>query len=383
MMEIEQLWEEIDSRVACLPARQTGLMQALHRAAAEDILSPGEFPAFDHSSMDGFAFSSVQPGRCRVTGTIAAGRPLPLQVASGTAVRILTGACIPEGTAAIARQEDCAVEGEDVSLSPGARIAFGENIRRRGGVFRKGDILVRSGTAITPGAIALLASVGVRSLKVTGPASVLHLVTGDEVVGSATSLLPGQIHDSNGPMISALLADMGLAAESRHVPDDGDSLVNRVRETPADLLLISGGAGPGERDHALDALKSAGYAIHSSRLNSRPGKPLIFATKGPGIAFGLPGNPLSHWVCFQAFVKRAILRLHGLPVPEMLGTRMSAKIAPSRDGRRTWTPGAWDSGSGRVRPLPWKHSGDLTPLVDANALILDPTDEGTARMLIL
>ncbi|MFA7234025.1 MAG: molybdopterin molybdotransferase MoeA [Terrimicrobiaceae bacterium] len=385
MMEIEQLWAEIDARVLRLPAQETPLMDSLHRVVAGDVLSPEDLPAFDQSSMDGFAFASTRPGECRILGTIAAGRPLPLRAEEGISIRILTGGVVPEGTAAIAKQEDCEVNGDLVSLRAGVRLERGNFIRQRGGVFSKGDLLLKPGTLLSPGAVALVASAGIGSVHIVRRGSVLHLVTGDEIVGSGTPLLPGQIHDSNGPMISALLAEMELNVERRPLADEADMLVRHVGENTADLLLISGGSGPGERDHTLKVLESSGYAIHSSRLNSRPGKPLIFSTRGTQVAFGLPGNPLSHWVCFQAFVKRAICRLHGLPEPEMQAARIPAPIESSGDGRRTWTPGIRESGGdgARVRPLPWKHSGDLTPLVSANALILDPTDKGECRILIL
>ena len=385
MMEIEQLWNEIDGRVACLPAGQSGLLEAMHHVAAADVLSPCDLPAFDQSSMDGFAFASTRPGSCRILGTIAAGRPPALCVSSGAAGRILTGAVIPEGTAAVARQEDCTVDGETVTLARGVSLMPGENIRRRGGIFQKDDILIASGTRATAGVIALLASAGIEQIPVVGSASVLHLVTGDEIVGSGAALLPGQTYDSNGPMIRALLGELGIVAEQCHLPDDAESLFHKVSTSTADVLLISGGSGPGERDHTLRALESAGFSIHSSRLNSRPGKPLIFATNESRIAFGLPGNPLSHWVCFQAFVKRTICRLHGLPVPEMRTARLTAAIEGDSDRRRTWTPGVLEHRDGRemVRPLPWKHSGDLTPIARADALILDAGKAGDANVMIL
>ena len=385
MMEIEELWKQIDDRVACLPVRQCSLLEAMNRVVAADVLAPCELPAFDQSSMDGFSFASTLPGSCQILGTIAAGRPLALRVTIGTACRILTGAVIPVGAVVVAKQEDCAVDGETVTLSPGVSLKSGENIRRKGGIFQKDDILVVSGTRITAGVIALLASAGIEHIPVVGSASVLHLVTGDEIVGPGADLLPGQTYDSNGPMIRALLSELGIGVEQCHLPDDAESLIHKVSTSTADVLLISGGSGPGERDHTLRALEAAGFSIHSSRLNSRPGKPLIFATKGSRIAFGLPGNPLSHWVCFQAFVRRAICRLQGLPVPEMREVRLSAGIEGDSDRRRTWTPGFLEHGGGRemVRPLPWKHSGDLTPIASADALILDAGKSGDANVMIL
>ncbi|MFZ4777019.1 MAG: molybdopterin molybdotransferase MoeA, partial [Terrimicrobiaceae bacterium] len=382
MIEIEQLWREIDERVASLPGEPATLIKALHRVSIEDVLSPHDLPAFDQSSMDGFAFASLPPGSCLVTGAIAAGSPLAISIKEGSAVRILTGALVPGGTVAIAKQEDCELKDGHVSLRARVCLSAGENIRPRGGVFQTGDILLKSGTRISPGAIALLASAGINSLKIVRQAAVLHLVTGDEIIASGSPLGPGQTYDSNGPMIAALLAESGLEVVRRQLPDDASLLEQQIGCYEGDLLLVSGGSGPGERDHTLKALESSGYTVHCSRLNSRPGKPLIFATRGSQVAFGLPGNPLSHWVCFQAFVKRALRRLHGLPEPEMPCAGITGYPESVGDGRRTWTPGVYWPG-GEVRPLPWKHSGDLTPLAEANVLILDPAPGDNSRLLFL
>ncbi len=376
MMEIEQLWREIDGRVGRLGAARVGLLEALGRVVAEDVVSPVDLPAFDQSAMDGFAFASTTPGVCRIVVTVAAGEKGE-GVKAGEAVRIFTGAPVPSGTVAVARQEDCGREGESVFLLPGVCLAGGDNIRVRGGVCSSGDLLVKAGERISPGIVALLASTGIGWVEAVHRASVLHLVTGDEIVPPGSLLPPGGVHDSNGPMLSALLAENGLEGERVYLGDNAEELTRRAGDFDGDLLLISGGSGPGDRDHTLSALGAAGYAVHAARINSRPGRPLIFATRGRQVVFGLPGNPLSHWVCFQAFVRRAICRFHGLPVPEMHPVRLGAEVGLSGDGRRTWTPGFCRPGENglEVFPLPWKHSGDLTPLATANALLLGTNGE--------
>lgn len=382
MMEIEQLWQEIDGRVARLPSERASLLRAAGRVVTENIVSPVDQPAFDQSAMDGFVFASTRPGTCRIAGTIAAGGA-PVPIAPGTAVRIFTGAVVPKEAAAIAKQEDCEWTGERVSLLLGKHLVEGENIRRCGAIYRKGGVLLESGSLILQGTVALLASAGIDAVDSVRRASALHLVTGDEIVPPGQKLLPGRTYDSNGPMIAALLAGAGVETERRYLGDDADS--QQIRTWDGDLLLISGGSGSGDRDHTLHMLESAGYAIHASRINSRPGKPLIFATRGAQVAFGLPGNPLSHWVCFHAFVKRAIHRLHGLPGPEMISVHVAGPEKMPGDARRTWSPGygKWGENGLEVRPLPWKHSGDLTPLASANALLLEAGGDGTARTFLL
>ncbi|MEI8310781.1 MAG: molybdopterin molybdenumtransferase MoeA, partial [Verrucomicrobiota bacterium] len=119
--------------------------------------------------------------------------------------------------------------------------------------------------------------------------------------------------------------------------------------------------------------------VHASRINSRPGRPLIFATRGRQVAFGLPGNPLSHWVCFHAFVTRALARLEGRDIPALINARLAGQLPGAGDGRRTWTPARrqYREGMLYVEPLCWQHSGDLTPLASADALLMDRQDPAT------
>jgi len=374
MTEIENLWEQIDDLALPLASKELPLLKAAGCALASDVIAHCDLPGFDLSSMDGFAFAETSPGTCRVTGEIAAGDAGELSVGAGQAVRIFTGAKIPAGTLVVASQEDCIAMDQGVKLKPGIALESRENIRDRGGVVRQGETLLSAGTPIGAGSIALLASCGIRTVPVVPCPAVLHLATGSELVEAGTPLGPGKIYDSNGPMMESLLQEAGIRqVVRRRLEDSSGELLKSVQAFDGDLLLISGGSGPGDHDHTFSALTDAGYQIHASRINSRPGRPLIFASKGRQLAFGLPGNPLSHWVCFHAFVLRAIRRMQALPPCALLDLPLSHPIREKGDGRRTWTPGVmqWANGNPSILPLPWRHSGDLTPLTSANALILD------------
>ncbi len=373
MMEIETLWAEIDRHVHPLPAERVSLSQANRRVIAETVIAATDQPAFDQSSMDGYAFSSAAPGRCRITATSAAGTSDETHVGAGEAVRIFTGAMVPTGTFAVARQEDCKRDGEFVEIAEGGSLVAHQNIRKCGGIFRKGSKVVDEGSVLSPGALALIASAGVGEVSVIRHATAIHLITGDELVSAGEPLPTGGTYDSNGPMFQAMLAAAGVQTTQMKLRDDAGALNHLVSTNTASLLLISGGSGPGDRDHTIGALEAANFVIHTSRLNSRPGKPLIFATRGNQVAFGLPGNPLAHWVCFHAFVSRAIQRLHGIEPPSLLSAKLSEAIDDAGDGRRTWTPAriCWEHCELIATPLPWQHSGDLSPLLRANALIMD------------
>jgi molybdopterin molybdotransferase len=387
MIQIEQLWQEIDIRVHPLPSETVALDQGNNRVVCRDICAITDQPAFAQSAMDGFAFAESTPTRCLITATVAAGDSARRQVNPGEAIRILTGGMIPPGTHAIARQEDCEVDGGFVSVRSAPPLEAGRFIRTKGEVFKAGEVVLPAGSATTPGAIALLASAGLSTIEVHGRATALHLVTGDEIVPSGTPLLPGQTYDSNGPMMRAFCDDAGVGSRTLSVGDNAQSLKEIVTTATDAIVILSGGSGPGDHDHTTTALEHAGFTIHANRINSRPGKPLIFATRGSQIAFGLPGNPLAHWVCFHAFVRRAIDRLHGIAPQNLISATLIEAIDDVGDGRRTWTPARmdWSSGALNVLPLPWKHSGDLTPLRAADALILDGLrgDGTTVRILPL
>ncbi len=384
MMEIEQLWNAIDTQVTSLPSESISLQKSNHRVTASDVTATTDQPAFDQSAMDGFAFASATPGECKITDLVAAGAPSAIQLRRSETVRILTGGVVPDGTFAIEKQEDCIVTGGTVRLRDNTPLAEQKFIRPKAGIFRAGDVILERGKRITPGALALLASAGIAELEVVRRASCLHVVTGDEIVPVGAPLLTGETYDSNGPMLYALLSDAEVSSRAIALRDDRKQLVEVVSDCHPSILLISGGSGPGDRDHTRHALESGGFTIHTHRINSRPGGPLIFATRGAQIAFGLPGNPLSHWVCFHAFVDRAISRLHGQEPAALIKAQVSIPISDSGDGRRTWTPAflTRDFGNWTATPLPWKHSGDLTPLVRANALILENTSsDGVAVVL--
>jgi molybdopterin molybdotransferase len=219
--------------------------------------------------------------------------------------------------------------------------------------------------------VALLATVGATNPLVSPQARVVHLVTGSELVAADSQPPPGFIRDSNSPLVAALLAEAGATEIcQRHVSESVDEALNALDGEDFDLLLISGGASVGAYDGTVEILRRLGFTIHSSKVRSRPGKPLIFATRDACAAFGLPGNPLSHFVCFHLFVRRA-LDVMARRVPQsMLRVQIDGE-RPEPDPRETWWPARVRAEEGLLiaRPLPWRDSSDLTGLAPANALL--------------
>jgi len=208
------------------------------------------------------------------------------------------------------------------------------------------------------------------------------VVTGAELITPPTAPRVGKVYDSNGPMMAALLLERRISSAQVRTGDDADLLRRTLEDFTGELILISGGSGPGQQDHTAAALTASGYEIHISGVRSRPGKPLIFATRGDQAAFGLPGNPLSQWVCFQVFVQTALDRWNGLPLAGFVLADGEEGWRPQGDGRPTWTPAKVHHTNGRttVRPIPWQHSGDLLPLAGANALLFGAPDPITQKI---
>jgi molybdopterin molybdotransferase len=251
------------------------------------------------------------------------------------------------------------------------------NIRFRGEDARAGSTLVSERTVLSPGALALLASLGHLRPLVTRRPRVLHLATGNEIVPPDQTPQRGQVRDSNSTLVRAFLGQWGIAPNQLHTGEDeaaakSEVLCPKSGIAEADLLLVSGGASVGEDDFTRRLLEELGFTIHVSHTTTRPGKPLIFATRGPVVAFGLPGNPLAHFVCLNLYVRAALDALQGRPAGPafacgVLGQELHAKA----NARETLWPAHWALAHGNVEltPLPWRSSGDLTALATANALV--------------
>lgn len=374
MISVADLWTRLDSLASPLPAERAPLANALGRILRESVLAPEDQPPFDRSAVDGYLVRSGSPaGIHALAGTLFPGSPAPASPPpAGQAFRVLTGSALPPGSAVIMQ--------EDTRLIPDGRVEFltapdARPVRRRASQARAGDTLLAAGSPISPGALALLASVGVTAPLVTRRPRVAHLVTGAELVPPETAPAPGQIRDSNSALIAALLAAFGadLVWHGRVSDSETDTAAALAAAlvSEADIVLVSGGASVGDHDHTGALLAAAGFTIHCDKVASRPGKPFIAASRGPRLAFGLPGNPLSHFVCFHLFVRRALARLAGSPSPALVAAALAPDTALRPDPRETWWPAIL--AAGQVTPLPWRDSSDLNVLASANALLRVPS----------
>ena len=382
MITVASALDRILASARQLEAAEVPLAAALDCVLRDTVSAPDDSPPFDASAMDGYAMRRADlPGPVRVIGTAAAGAGFAAAVGAGECVRILTGAPVPAGADCVIRQEDAAREGDNVR---GLRPTEASHIRRRGENRRAGDCIVAAGTRLGPPELAALAAAGVHRPRVTRRPRCVHLVTGNELVAPDRTPVGAQIRDSNSTLIAALLARQGaeLAASVR-VGDDPAEARAAVETMPAhDVLLVSGGAGAGDHDIAQPLLEALGYTFHFRQVNLRPGKPLLFASRGDRLAFALPGNPVSHWVVFQLFLAPLLVHLQtgaGRPPRRLSGRLAAGGPPPPSDTRHTFWPCRTDvvAGVHEITPLPLASSGDASGLVGANALLPVPPPPGS------
>ena len=363
--------------VAPLGEETVSVADADGRVLARDLAASLTQPPFNSSAMDGYAIfgsAAASPGdRWQVVGQSAAGRGFSGAVARGQAVRIFTGAPVPENCGTVVIQENVTRDG-DVIVATDATVA-GANIRVAGVDFRAGEIALRRGRRLDPHALTLAAAMGQASLPVIRRPVVAILATGDELVPPGTSPGPDQIISSNPIGLAALVTRAGGTARLLGIaPDKIDAITARIRDArDADVLITIGGASVGDLDLVGPALEREGIALDFWKVAIRPGKPLMFGKLGQQRVLGLPGNPVSALITARVFLLPLIGALLG--VPRAAQTREVATLtAPlEANGPRLHLMraklGRGTDGALSVSPMPSQDSSLLSALTEADCLI--------------
>lgn len=369
--------EEAQARLLALRAplgiENIALYESLGRYLSQDVLASRDQPAAALSAMDGYAIRFDDfPGPWHVIGEAAAGSVPALHVDAGQAMRIFTGAILPEGADTVIVQEDVALSGGQLVLTgdgPGSR---GRHIRARAIDFAAGDCLLPAGIRLTPGSIAAAAMSGAGQLVVGTRPRVAIVTTGDELVQPGRPLAPGQIPDSNGAMLAAMLAgEVSDPVLPHHIPDDREKLAHILKELARrhDVIVTVGGASVGDHDHVRSALKEAGGNLDFWRIAMRPGKPVIAGRLGDAILLGLPGNPSSAFVTATMFLLPLVRHLAGArdPLPKVHRAPLASPLSAGGT-RRDYLRARLESGE--LVPLFGQESGLTLPLASANALLI-------------
>ena len=349
----------------------------LNRILAVDARADRDSPPFDKSLRDGYAVRSANYGsELLIIEEIAAGKVPTKVVGRGECSRIFTGAPMPEGADAVVMQEDTELHGDLVSILD-ASAKPGQWVFPRGTEMKAGDVVLPAGTKLNPTAIGVLAGIGAAEVRAFPFPRVSVIATGDELVPVNVQPGPGQIRNSNGPMLAAQVCNAGAKVrDCGIVRDDESEMIDTIGTALAqsDVLLLAGGVSAGKYDLVPGILERLGVAVHFHKVRMKPGKPLLFGTFGNTLVFGLPGNPVSAFVCFELFVRPALRKLAGEsePGPRSVLMPLAEAIAEAND-RPTYRPATLENGT--VRPLPWAGSPDLRGIARADALIVLPAGE--------
>ena len=368
-----------------LATEAVAIDDALGRVLAQDVQAAGDVPPFPCSAMDGYAVVAGNAGRTlHIVGESRAGTPSHHRLADSEAIRISTGAAIPPGATAVIPQENVDVNGGD-SIHTNAASPPGEHIRGAGEDMRAHTIVLTAGTRLGPVALGAATAAGVGSVITARRPRVSVLCTGDELRAPGEPLGPGEIHNSNAPMLTGLARRAGaVAGRASLLPDDRDATTQGIATalTDSDVVIITGGVSVGPHDHVKPALDHLGVEEVFWSVALQPGKPTWFGVPAEGdpLVFGLPGNPVSAVVTYSLFVAPALAVLQGAPTPEPPRPTavLSEEVArnPRRDQmirvRLTDHDGVLRADLNRAQ-----GSHILTSLLGADALALIPMGEGT------
>lgn len=386
-------WTPVDEALALLRNRLTPVtgteelpvMQALGRVLAGDCIAARANPPAPNSAVDGYGFAGGLAEGAHVLplvdGRAAAGAGFPDTVPEGHAIRVLTGATLPDGVDTVALQEDVALETGRIALH--GPLKAGANARKAGEDIEQGDIVLASGRVLTAADLALATAVGTQSLQVRRPLKVAVLSTGDELTDPSDAAGRDAIYDANRPMLLAILRAFGHeAVDMGRVGDDRAALRQRLEKAAltADAILTSGGASDGDEDHVSGLLREAG-AMQEWRIAIKPGRPLALGLWGGKPVFGLPGNPVAAMVCTLIFARPALALLAGADWSEPQGYDLPAAFEKrKKPGRREYLRARVrdgnvevfaSEGSGRISGLSWAEG--LVEL-DDGARHIQPSD---------
>lgn len=359
------------------------LPKALGRTLAADLVAERSVPPHDNSAVDGYAVfhDDLNPDgdtRLPVAGRAAAGRPLGRAAQRGEAIRIFTGAPMPDGMETVFMEEDCEVSGDDVNLPGGLK--RGANRRKKGEDINEGDIILRAGQRLRPQELGLAASVGKDRLVVRTRLRAAVFSTGDEVRDPGAGAPEGSIFDANRFSVMSLLKGMRCAVTDLGIlPDDEDAIAEALGKAAAahDVLITSGGVSAGEEDHVKAAVERQG-SLYFWRLAIKPGRPIALGQVGASAFIGLPGNPVAAMVTFMVIARPVLLSLMGADDASAPRYAVAADFDyKKKSGRREWVRASLrrDRVSGlRAEKFRSSGAGILTSMVEADGLVELPEE---------
>lgn len=386
MIKVEEALNIVLEAVKRIDAEKAGIIDSFGRVLAEDINSDCDIPAFDYSAMDGYAVrftdtkgvSAGKGAKLKVAGEFRAGGDTSARVEKGQAVKIMTGAPIPQGADAVVMVEDTKMEGGNVEVFKEAE--KGDNIRLAGEDIKKGDLVISKGTLLREGHIGMLAALGIPEVSVTRRPKVAILSTGDEVISIDEDIKPGNVRNSNAYSLHAqVLACGGIPINKGVARDDIAGLKAKLRSClDCDIIITSGGVSMGEYDYVKDVMIDMGMELKFWKVAMRPGKPNLFGIINGKPFFGLPGNPVSTMIGFEVFVRPAIQKMLG----RISDDRNEVDAVLEEDIRKKKglkffirAQTRWENGGYITRTTGPQGSGILSSMAKADSFIILPEDK--------
>jgi molybdopterin molybdotransferase len=378
-LRVDKASEAIRACVSPITATERiGIREALGRVLAQDIVPSINVPAHDNSAMDGYAlrFSDLEPGETALTeiGSALAGRIFGGKVGAGECVRVMTGAVMPAGTDTVVIQEVARKDGSRVVIPAGQKKA--QNVRYAGEDLKAGTAVLRSGRAIAPADLGLIASLGIGEVAVKRRLKVAFFATGDELASIGAPLKEGEVYDSNRYTLHGMLARLGVEPNDLGVVRDDPALLEqafRKASASSDVVITTGGVSVGEADFTRELMAKLGEVLFW-KIAMRPGRPMAFGRIGNAFLFGLPGNPVAVMVTFYQFVRDALLHLSGRSDDYAIPLLKAKAAAPLRKvpGRTEYQRGVLfrEDGEWRVRTTGQQGSGVLRSMSEANCFIV-------------
>ena len=383
----------IDERVAAAVEIETvPLARAAGRVLARDLVAPIDLPPYANSAVDGYALAHADLAPAGATvlpvgGRAAAGHPLDRKLRPGEAIRVFTGAPMPEGADTVMMQEDCVVEAGRVRLKPG--IAKGANRRLAGEDVARGMVAIAAGRRLGPAELGLAAALGQSALPVFRTLRVALLSTGDEVREPGLPLPPGTIYDANRFILAALLTGLGCAVSDFGIrPDREAALADTIAAARVghDLIVTSGGVSTGDEDHVRAAIERQG-SLHFWRLAIKPGRPVALGQVGGVPLIGLPGNPVAAVVTFAVLARPLILKLAGAvaAAPRLYPVRAGFAYK-KKPGRREYLRARLERDGAALVAIRFERDGAgiISSIVRSDGLVVvdEPTRELAAGSIV-
>jgi molybdopterin molybdotransferase len=395
MLSVAEAQKCVLEQVHPLPPRAAPLgPELVGLVLAEDVVSDLDMPPFTKALMDGYAVRSADlpggAGVLSIVDEITAGKTPSRPITTGQAARIMTGAPLPDGADAVVMIERSRPADSDRVLVEDPAVRPGLNVMQRGQEMRRGEVVLTAGARLRPQELGLLATVGHTTVRAHPRPTVAVVPTGDEIVEADRVPGPGQIRNGNGAMLLAQVSRAGaLPRDLGIAPDREDRLRSLTAEgLRHDVLILSGGVSAGKLDLVPKVLEGLGVRPLFHKVAMKPGKPLLFSVltqdaEGgpPRLVFGLPGNPVSSYVCFELFVRPALRALMGLaPGPRTVEAALAEDFTHRAD-RPTYHPARLrpTRGGWCVKAVPWLGSPDLRGVTAANAFVILPAGETRHR----